>query len=157
MRLEERFWMKVNRSGSCWLWTAGTTVFGYGQFFIDGRLEGAHRVSWRLHFGNIPDDLCVLHRCDVPACVNPAHLFLGTKSDNARDSVAKGRWGNAEEDRMRCRYLVRSDNPPLEATGIVDGCSASICTSRAIRKAMLAVPRARWYSVRLDRIADERV
>lgn len=97
MPLAERFWPKVHKRDGCWLWTASTDSNGYGQSFIgrlDGRvrLEHAHRVAWRLTFGDIPDGLNVLHRCDVPRCVNPAHLFLGTDRDNIQDAIGKGRW-----------------------------------------------------------------
>lgn len=93
--VEERFWQHV-RKGSpdeCWPWTASFTTTGYGQFRISGRTRKAHQVSWELHNGPIPDGLFVLHRCDYPPCVNPAHLFLGTNRDNYLDSAAKGRDG----------------------------------------------------------------
>ena len=73
----------------CWLWTAGGN--NYPQFAINRRLQGAHRVSYKLYKGKIPDGLLVCHSCDVPFCVNPAHLFLGTGIDNQQDSIKKGR------------------------------------------------------------------
>lgn len=91
-----RFWAKVDKASSpsgCWLWIAGTSG-GYGRFNIGGRVEGAHRVAWALRVGPLPDGMDVLHNCpggDNPRCVNPAHLFLGTQSDNDRDMWAKGR------------------------------------------------------------------
>jgi DNA-binding CsgD family transcriptional regulator len=94
---DERFWLKVDRSGgvdACWLWTATASQFGCGHVSWRGRLEYAPRVSWELEQGPIPDGLLVLHNCpdgDNPACVNPAHLWLGTHQDNARDRNAKGR------------------------------------------------------------------
>ncbi len=94
-----RFWGKVDRSGgddACWLWKASKNKQGYGSFWYRrDALEAAHRVSWRIANGSIPTlsagRSCVLHRCDNPPCVNPAHLFLGTDLDNARDRDAKGR------------------------------------------------------------------
>ena len=71
----------------CWLWTGGTTAGGYGV----SHRRYAHRESYRLHYGEIPDGLCVLHKCDTPPCVNPRHLFLGTRTDNAADKTRKGR------------------------------------------------------------------
>lgn len=75
----------------CILWTGAKGEFGHGNIWAGGRLEGVHRVAWALSHGPVPAGLCVLHRCDVPACVNIEHLFLGTKGDNAADMAAKGR------------------------------------------------------------------
>lgn len=87
----EDFWSKVKKTAGCWLWTASTVGFGYGQFRINMRMVQAHRFSWELTNGAIPDGLCVLHRCDEPRCVRPDHLFLGTPADNNADRDAKGR------------------------------------------------------------------
>ena len=98
--LEERFWEKVDKAGpdDCWLWNAGRTVFGYGAIGSKGRgkILLAHRVSWELANGPIPDGLHCLHRCDNPPCVNPAHIFLGTQTDNNADMRAKGRAGHGD-------------------------------------------------------------
>ena len=91
--LSERFNEKyepVTESG-CWLWTAFTNACGYGCFRVAEASLLAHRVSYELHVGPIPDGLHVLHKCDTPPCVNPAHLFLGTHTENMADMVAKGR------------------------------------------------------------------
>ena len=78
---------------SCWLWLTGCDKDGYGMFARDrgGKSIRAHRFSWELHFGPIPDVLIVLHKCDTPACVRPDHLFLGTHLDNAQDRNRKNR------------------------------------------------------------------
>lgn len=82
----------------CWLWTGSIFWDGYGQFNYreDGKWvkARAHRMSYRIHNGWFDARLSVLHRCDVPCCVNPDHLFLGTQADNMRDKVAKGRVGD---------------------------------------------------------------
>lgn len=89
----ERFWRKVAKGepDACWNWQAATYHDGYGSFRLGNRNVASHRAAWELTFGVVPDGLWVLHRCDVRACCNPAHLFLGTPSDNAKDMVSKGR------------------------------------------------------------------
>ena len=73
----------------CWLWIGAYLKSGYGR--VGRRSRRAHRVSYAAFIGQIPDGQVVCHRCDTPACVNPAHLFLGTQEDNLRDMFAKGR------------------------------------------------------------------
>lgn len=90
-----RFWSKVDRRGAdeCWVWMAYINQGGYGVFSPGPKqLQLAHRFSWELAFAKIPYKTLVLHKCDNPACVNPAHLFLGTQTDNMRDCIAKGRF-----------------------------------------------------------------
>lgn len=103
---ETRFWKYVTKTDSCWLWTGVKNQRGYGLVRINlptGRATSrtASRVSWELHVGPIPDGLYVLHNCpggDNPSCVNPAHLWLGTKADNNADCIAKGRNARGERN-----------------------------------------------------------
>jgi hypothetical protein len=102
--IADRFWQFVDKSGDCWLWT-GCTNGKYGRIG-DGkssRTKLAHRASYEMHFGPIPKGLWVLHRCDTPACVNPDHLFLGTRADNMKDAHEKGR--------IDLSYVARHQRP----------------------------------------------
>ena len=88
----DKFWTPEPNSG-CWIWIgARATDKGYGKFHINGSPMLAHRASWTLYRGDVPPRMCVLHKCDIPACVNPDHLFIGSLSDNTRDSMKKGRY-----------------------------------------------------------------
>jgi hypothetical protein len=84
-------------NSGCWLWTGAPAAGGYGCVHINGKWHKAHRYSYRLHYGDFPDHLKVCHKCDTPACVNPAHLFLGTQADNVADMVSKGRQRNSPQ------------------------------------------------------------
>lgn len=89
----EKFWARVDKSGECWVWIGSRLPRGYGRFYPKWKVGlYAHRVSWEMANGrDIPVGFDVCHTCDNPPCVRPDHLFIGTKSDNAQDSVLKGR------------------------------------------------------------------
>lgn len=99
-KLVKRFFKKVNKDGPiipyvgtpCWIWIAGKNDKGYGGFSIQRRNRIAPRVSWIIHNGPIPEGMLICHKCDNPPCVNPDHLFIGTRVDNSRDMVQKGRY-----------------------------------------------------------------
>lgn len=95
----QRFWPKVDAKNpnQCWNWTGSRGTTGYGYFKATGRNVRAHRFMWEIANGPVPDGLQVLHHCDNPSCVNPGHLWLGTISDNIKDSFAKGRKNFAGE------------------------------------------------------------
>jgi hypothetical protein len=104
----ERFWPKVDKNGAipshrpdlgpCWTWKADCGARrGYGRLLLKGiKRDLAHRLAWKLTYGEIPAGLFVCHKCDVPNCVNPHHLFLATNEENTRDRHRKGRSARAE-------------------------------------------------------------
>ena len=96
--LRDRFYEKfiVHPRTRCWIWTASDLRGRYGRIGVGQDVELAHRVSWRLHLGEIPDGINVLHRCDNAHCVNPDHLFLGTQQVNMDDKVLKNRQQKGE-------------------------------------------------------------
>lgn len=103
---QELFWHRVDKNGpgGCWLYMGSRKPNGYGHMLWSGKDLMTHRYSWEAANGPIPEGMHVLHRCDVPYCVNPAHLFLGTHAENMRDAKAKGR--NARGERTRGAKLT---------------------------------------------------
>ena len=114
-----RFWAKVDKDGPvpvhmphlgpCWVWIGTAQSRWYGHFAVDGRYRYTHRLSYTMHYGEIPAGLIVCHACDNPSCVRPDHLFLGTHSDNAWDRSAKGRakWGPGHALRVHPERIAR--------------------------------------------------
>jgi hypothetical protein len=116
---QERFEARVDKSNptGCWMWTGGKIPMGYGQLWPKGSKGvaiSAHRYSWILHRGEIPEGIYVLHHCDTPACVNPDHLFLGTARDNKLDCLKKGRARECPPPKLNVenvRAIRRSTDP----------------------------------------------
>lgn len=102
----ERFWAKVRKTESCWIWTGAKLYGGYGRIkkelgWSKTKNISAHIASWILHYGPVPRRLCVLHDCpngDRPDCVNPHHLWVGTNGDNSKDMTNKGRSSYGEKN-----------------------------------------------------------
>lgn len=102
---------RIDKTGHCWEWIGPKDRDGYGQLTLGkrGTQVRAHRYSWELSNGPIPEGMFVLHRCDNPSCVNPRHLFLGTQTDNMRDMVAKGRGPDVSGESNPRAKLSRED------------------------------------------------
>lgn len=95
-KAEAAFWAKVEKTDRCWLWKGAKRWDGYGRLNVRKKAFTAHRYSYELVHGPVPEGFGVLHSCDTPACVNPAHLSVGTHTENMRDAVAKGRKARGE-------------------------------------------------------------
>lgn len=92
----------VKRDSGCWEWIASTRRGGYGQLTYHGRPYTAHRASYEVHKGTVPDGLLVLHKCDNRSCVNPDHLYAGTYVDNRRDMLERSGWKHPFRQRTEC-------------------------------------------------------
>lgn len=100
--------MPVTECG-CWIWLGMVDGGGYGSFRIGAKMVKAHRASWIIHRGPIPEGLRVLHQCDMPPCINPDHLFLGTQLENMQDMFAKGRQPNLHGEKNPNVKLTAAD------------------------------------------------
>ena len=117
---EERFWAKVDQSEDCWIWTAGKLATGYGAICIDGKMVRAHRYSFELANGPIPEGMVIDHRCLNPLCVRPEHLRLATNKQNMEHRVPRsrvrgvsfqaGKWTAQVCHQGKAYYLGRFDN-----------------------------------------------
>jgi hypothetical protein len=87
--IKKRFYKKIDMDMQ---WVGTKNWNGYGKMNVNGKMELAHRISYRIHNGDIPDGMYVLHSCDIPSCVNPCHLHLGTKKDNNFERIKRGRY-----------------------------------------------------------------
>jgi hypothetical protein len=117
--LRDRFWEKVIKTDpdECWEWSGGTDYDNYGMIWSAeaGTSIRASRVVWELENGPIPAGRIVCHICDNPSCVNPAHLFIGTHGDNARDRAAKGRSARHSGSKQWMAILTESDVRAIRA------------------------------------------
>ena len=149
----ERFWTKIHKcdhsdvcAECCWLWTAGKNHSGYGYFRLNGHKVRAHIVAYELANGpRLPmKELCVCHTCDNPACVNPAHLRLGTQGDNMREKAMRGRTGRSrlsEVEVVEIRLLLASGDHTQDEIaawyGVAHGTISDIHQRRTYRHVAL--------------------
>jgi hypothetical protein len=120
---ERRGQMRVHKTSSCHLWLGSTGGTGYGKLMVCKMWWQPHRFAWILANGEpIPVGMDVMHSCDTPACCNPAHLSVGTRSQNMKDAVAKGRWHSygAGLNRTHCRngHAYDEENTRVTAKGV---------------------------------------
>jgi hypothetical protein len=125
----QRFWRKVSKTESCWIWTGNKSSGRYGEInkFGGHHLIKSHRASWILHYGPIPEGYSVCHRCDNPACVRPDHLWIGTHDQNMKDMVSKGRSRGLSGERHNLAklnqdavaYIRKHHNPQKRIGGML--------------------------------------
>jgi HNH endonuclease len=151
--IEQRFWARVvKHEPGCWEWTGFLNHDGYGLLSRGRTKVGAHRLSWEIHFGSIPDGMYVCHHCDNPQCARPDHLFLGTQRDNMRDCGRKRRnhiraqdgeqntsaaLTNADARRIREMYatsMLKASDIAAQV-GVSRGVVASVVSGRTYREA----------------------
>lgn len=156
----EYFFEKVKRTNTCWLWIGAKYKTGYGSIGIPGIRKSvkAHRISWEMHHGPIPEGMDVCHTCDTPACVNPDHLFLGTHIDNMADRQRKGRTACGERS---CHKLserdvieIRNDfRGPGEVARDYGVSAPTICDIRA-RRSWRHVPPSKTIQQLCESVSD---
>ena len=148
--LAERFWSHVEKTETCWLWTAATnSPHGYGAFRLDGKTVPAHRVAYELTYGLILPGLYCCHHCDTPPCVCPDHLFLGTHGDNVRDMIAKQRHWAAVHPELVIRGALHSSKtrPDLRPRG--ERAGKALLTEAQVREMLALRAAGGWTQQRL--------
>jgi len=136
-RFEEK--VSIEPNSGCWLWTGAANAAGYGRLYVwpEGKHQKAHRISYELHVGAIPDGMFVCHRCDNPSCVNPQHLFIGTRQDNVDDMNRKGRHRNQKKTHCPKGHAFTPDNLAAHELKRSGGRTCKTCErARSLRRSM---------------------
>lgn len=133
----ERFWEKVQKTDTCWLWTAAADGYGYGRLTTNGstRAPGAHRVAYELMVGPIPDGLTIDHLCRVKLCVNPAHLEVVTRAENARRGAIDSRPNRPLKTHCKYGHEFTPENTYWRPAGDGRNCRTCLRDAHARRKA----------------------
>lgn len=152
VRAAVRLEQLTRKTETCWLWTGSTLPTGYGLMgLVAGRPFTAHRFAWFVAHGEIPRGQQVMHACDTPACVNPAHLSLGTAKDNIHDSIQKGRFRAWLTTGKRLNGEAVKGRPTMQTHCCrgheLTGANLRICPSGRSCRACGAI-RARAYYLR---------
>lgn len=120
--------------GECYEWKGGVNSTGRGIFWLNRKSEKAHRISWVIANGKIPDNMCVLHKCDNGVCVRIGHLFLGTRKDNTQDMLKKKRFvGNTKIDSLLAKGIADEYRRDKSVTMKILGKKYSICYSTVFK------------------------
>lgn len=149
MTTADRFYSNIGEvtESGCWLWKGTPDSSGYGRILVGKVRTKAHRYSYTLHVGPIPDSAYICHRCDVPACVNPEHLFAGTQQDNVDDCVQKGRRVPPIGERNRAAKLTE---PQVREIRNAPGTTTAIGRQYGVSAVMVSLIKRRksWTHVR---------
>jgi hypothetical protein len=144
--LKEKFESLVSQEPmtGCWLWMGMTTFQGYGQMLSVNKRVGAHRISWTLYRGQIPSGMLVCHHCDTRLCVNPIHLFLGSRADNIHDAKKKGRTSSGEK-----RYNAKLTNEKVRQIRQDERTLAEIAAAYGVASSLISRVKTRdiWKNV----------
>lgn len=153
MKLLERFESQINKIvGGCWLWTGELSPSGYGILRMGGSSLPTHRISFEIYKDQIPQGLCVCHACDVRACVNPDHLWLGTQTENIEDATKKGRMNRGEDNaRSKLTEDKVKDIIALYKTG--DYSQAELGAQFGVNHSIISdiITGKKWKYIEIDR------
>jgi hypothetical protein len=146
----EHYSMPVTECG-CQIWFGSTNGYGYGNLHFEDGVKLAHRLAWSEKNGPIPEGMLVCHQCDIPACINPDHLFLGTKKDNSDDKVSKNRQSRTRGEKAGTAKLTAAEVLQIWAAS---GLHREIAEQFGVHKSCVSLIKSRKNWAHLD---DHRV